>query len=120
MSKFEKGGIIGGQPHSTGGTKFVGSDGSVFEAERGEFLAVINKHDAQTAAAYSEINSRNGRKFAAGGIVVPNEVAQSSSINTDALEAMIKSITHIPVIVAEGDISRAQRSVKVAETKGDF
>jgi hypothetical protein len=69
--KLEDGGIIkaglgrviGGKPHSQGGTKFFGEDGSVFEAERGELLAVVNKHDTPLLSLLSSVNSIHGRPF---------------------------------------------------------
>lgn len=43
--KFEDGGSIdiGGKRHADGGTKFVGSDGTTFEAEAGEKLFIVNR-----------------------------------------------------------------------------
>jgi len=120
--KFEDGGIIGGRPHSMGGTTFQGSDGSAFEAERGEFIAVVNKHDAATAEAYSQINSKNGRPyFASGGTFTGSggggvDMGQMS----DIIRQAVREIGTIPVIVSETEITKTQRSVKVAETMGDF
>jgi len=43
--KFEDGGgiDIGGKRHSEGGTKFVGDDGTMFEAEIGEKIFIVNR-----------------------------------------------------------------------------
>lgn len=73
--KFEQGGLmeIGGQRHSAGGTKFVGEDGTTFEAERGELIGVMNR---RAAAHFMKFNNSfltggSGRRnyFDAGGIV---------------------------------------------------
>lgn len=73
--KFEQGGLmeIGGQRHAQGGTKFVGEDGTTFEAERGELIGVLNR---RAAAAFMRFNNRfitggSGRRnfFESGGIV---------------------------------------------------
>ncbi len=64
-----KQGIIGGNYHSSGGTKFYGSDGSFFEAERDELLTVVNRHDTKRLRGLSALNSTHGKPFyALGGI----------------------------------------------------
>ncbi|WP_421752926.1 hypothetical protein [Croceimicrobium sp.] len=61
-TKFEDGGLIeiGGRPHSQGGTKFFGEDGTTFEAERGEVLAVVNKRSAPMLKGLSSVNELGG------------------------------------------------------------
>lgn len=62
--------VIGGKPHSLGGTKFWGDDGSFFEAEQGELIAVVNKHNTSLLSKLSDINSWGGYGdpfFARGG-----------------------------------------------------
>lgn len=60
--KFEQGGTfeVGGKSHSSGGTKFVGEDGSAFEAERGELIAVVNKRSTSMLKALSAVNEMGG------------------------------------------------------------
>jgi hypothetical protein len=74
--KFEKGGLqeIGGNRHSDGGTKFVGEDGTRFEAEQGELIGVMNRNAARAFMNFnnaypsgSSITQPN--VFASGGIV---------------------------------------------------
>ena len=48
LAKFESGGLIGGQPHSQGGT--------VIEAERGEFVMSKNAVDSIGLEALSQMN----------------------------------------------------------------
>lgn len=64
-SKLAKGGLIhiGGNLHSAGGTTFTGTDGTVFEAEKDEVLAVVNRHDSKTLGHLSAINSVHGNPF---------------------------------------------------------
>jgi hypothetical protein len=123
--KFAEGGLIaGGRPHSQGGTKFVGSDGSAFEAEQGEYIAVVNKHDTPRLRQLSDINSRHGRSFygqpagsyfATGGIFQPNQNIGSG--NQEALiRAMVSQIGSIPVEVSLNEIeskSSLKRKVNV-------
>jgi len=119
LKQFADGGIIGGRPHSQGGTTFTGSDGSQFEAERGEFLAVVNRRDAATAEAYSQINSKHGNSyFADGGIVMPEASTQDGQLS--AMNAMRNELKDLRVYVVESDISNMQKHVQVVENEGDF
>jgi hypothetical protein len=72
--KMAKGGFveIGGKPHSQGGTKFYGEDGSAFEAEKGEGIAVVDKKKYKSVL--SELNGFSG---------FGNFAAQSSGLGTD-------------------------------------
>lgn len=56
----EKGFVIGGKPHSQGGTKFIGSDGSRFEAERDEAMIILNKRATDKMRYYSSLNYNSG------------------------------------------------------------
>lgn len=78
LGKFAGGGIpgasymnvIGGRSHESGGTKFYGEDGSMFEAEAGELIAVVNKHNTAMLSSLSDLNSYGGHGdpfFARGG-----------------------------------------------------
>ncbi|UAB85691.1 hypothetical protein INR75_06665 [Zunongwangia sp. SCSIO 43204] len=78
-AKFEKGGFmkIGGKRHSGGGTKFVGEDGTTFEAEQGELIGVINRNAAfmveQLNSQYPAGGAIKMQNYlAAGGIVTRN------------------------------------------------
>jgi len=69
--------LIGGNSHEAGGTTFVGSDGSKFEAEKDEAMFITKKGDS-TLQALAYINSLNGgrgldnvsRFYADGGSVL--------------------------------------------------
>lgn len=58
--KAERGMIIGGEPHSRGGTKFYGSDGTRFEAEKDEMLAIVNKRSVGTIGKLNALNMLKG------------------------------------------------------------
>jgi TP901 family phage tail tape measure protein len=71
--KMAKGGIIGGQSHTNGGTVFWGSDGSAFEAEKGEMLTIINKNSTDMLKTLSNINQMGGGipLMKEGGVSIP-------------------------------------------------
>lgn len=124
--KFAQGGIIGGKPHSQGGTTFQGTDGSVFEAERGEYLAIVNKKDANRAAMLDSINQTNGKpfntgiKFARGGIVVPKPVQNFGNDVDEIIRKTIREVARIPVVVTERDITNTQEKVRKLRVNGDL
>lgn len=82
--KFAKGGImqsVGGKSHAEGGTKGYFDDGTQIEVERGEVLAVVNKHNAPLLSMLSRVNAINGHGvpfFARGGIGFPNTTPSAS------------------------------------------
>lgn len=135
--KLAKGGMIGGKPHSQGGTIFKGSDGSIFEAERDEYLAIINKRDADRAQMFDQINQEHGkpfgytkyndggifhttiRQFDSGGKYEPRHDFERIDMN-DVIREAVNEIGQIPVVVAERDISTTQDRVRQVEVKGDM
>jgi len=127
--EFAKGGIIGGKPHSQGGTKFVGSDGSQFEAERDEYLAVVNKYDAPRAAMLDSINQKHGNPlfsnnsgyFARGGVMLPTPRDDFDRLETEEiLREAVQMIGEIPVVISERAITGTQKRVaRILET-GDL
>lgn len=123
----EKGIIIGGKPHSQGGTKFVGSDGTRFEAEKDELLTVVNKRSTAVLKNLSGWNSMNGwgvdffktsphnylqdGGFAARSVSSPviTQVEQQAAMN-----AALNSLNGKFVVLVE-DINSAQgKAVRVA------
>ena len=117
---YAKGGMIGGKPHSLGGTKFYGEDGSMFEAERGEAMFVLKKDATAEIAALGMINeSFGGRswtsapapKLAEGGEVAT--VPQTVDIEKQVDAAFQRT----PIYVRVGDIETGMtesRNVKQA------
>lgn len=86
--KFEKGGLqeIGGNLHSAGGTKFVGEDGTTFEAEQGELIGVMNRNAARVFMEFnnaypSNVTTTRPNVFASGGFI--NPTTTTSNVNLD-------------------------------------
>jgi hypothetical protein len=113
IPKYATGGlVVGGNSHATGGTKFVGSDGSQFEAERDEVLAIVNKHDSRTLRTLSDINSRHGKSFygqprgsyfASGGVFQPNKTI--GNVDTaKMIRDIVSQVGAIPVEVSLNEI----------------
>ncbi len=114
--KFEKGGlpiksgIIGGNPHSLGGTTFTGTDGSIFEAERGELLAVVNKRDTPLLSMLSQVNSIHGKPFfkdggtylADGGFAArASSQAVIDQVSSNIEMARIMALQPTPIVTVE-------------------
>jgi len=127
IPKAARGIVLGGQPHSQGGTKFVGSDGTRFEAERGELLTVVNKRSTAMLQSLSNLNQLGGgidffkhgglKHLADGGIAsrsmtVPINEQISSN---DAIREFVLNMPR-PVVVVQ-DINEAQGSVVEVETR---
>jgi hypothetical protein len=110
-SAYAKGGIIGGQSHAQGGTKFYGSDGSMFEAERGEAMFVLKKDATAEIAALSQINeSKGGRSFIAPSAAHLQEGGQAEGIN---ISKMINDeMQRTPVIVQLASIETGLTNYK--------
>ena len=105
--KFEKGGIqeIGGKRHSAGGTTFVGSDGTAFEAEKGEGIGILNR---SAYSSFMDFNNRFGSGqsssgfFQGGGIITQGVRTESQN-----LDAIVEAIQNQPQpIVAVEEIQR--------------
>jgi len=90
-TKFEKGGVFGGQLHSSGGTKGVFSDGTRVEVERGEAFVVVNRKNTPLLRTLSEVNARNGNgvpfmerggvlRFNTGGLTTLNTTPNSAGL----------------------------------------
>lgn len=84
---------IGGQRHSSGGTKFFGEDGTNFEAEKGEKMFILNRQaSAALGPLLSDINMQYGGAslsspasyLAAGGQVVRG--SQNRTIKTEVID----------------------------------
>jgi len=75
-TKFARGGIFGGRPHSAGGTRGYFDDGTQIEVEKDEMFAIINKRSTGLLRRLSAINQagggvplmERGGVFAAGGV----------------------------------------------------
>jgi hypothetical protein len=118
--------IIGGKPHSMGGTKFYGEDGTRFEAEKGELIAVVNKRDTPLLQQLSAVNSIHGKPYFRDGGVYSSHlvdggfalrastapVENSISTRNDIID-IVSSMPNPIVLVS--DINNGQeRNVKVS------
>jgi hypothetical protein len=120
-AKFEKGGIqeIGGQRHSAGGTKFYGEDGTMFEAERGEGIGILNRG---AYSAFMDFNNSFGSGksgnglFQGGGIITQGVKPQTTDMNQ-----VIDAIANLPapVVAVEEIQTVGQRYVNVKQN-ADF
>ena len=105
--KFEKGGIqeVGGNRHAQGGTKFVGSDGTTFEAERGEGIGVLNRGAFSAFMDFNNNHSSGGKStptfMAGGGIITQGVQSQSNGLDINSLIDIISSMPAPVVAVAE-------------------
>lgn len=109
---FAEGGslMIGGKSHSQGGTKFFGTDGTKFEAEKGEGLFILKKDATAEIAALSKINqsfggrpmTSMGRYMQEGGQI---DQAISANINPDVIkQAIIEGFENVTIITRVEDI----------------
>jgi hypothetical protein len=102
-AKFEKGGIqeIGGKRHSAGGTKFWGEDGTMFEAEAGEGIGILNRN---AFASFMDFNNSHlggrstGGFFQGGGIITQG--VRPETINIEGVVDAIASMPP-PVVAVE-------------------
>lgn len=121
-AKFEKGGLqeIGGNRHSAGGTKFIGEDGTAFEAEQGELIGVMNRNAARHFMAFNNSFSSGGgssfNNFASGGIV-SREIAQPG-LDIDVLVAKLAEANQAlpsPVVAVTDIITEGNNYAKVVQ-----
>lgn len=111
--KFAHGGAleIGGKSHAQGGTHFYGSDGTRFEAEKGENLYILNRRASAKINALSNINAAyGGTSFGAGKsyLATGGQVQRAtSSVNstTQLIRGITEAITKMPVVVTVEDIN---------------
>lgn len=131
QAKFAEGGevkgfTLRGKDHSQGGTKFVGSDGTRFEAQRGEGLFVLKREAHQDLLnQLSEQNTRFGgvslthqrpiRHAAQGGeIAVANLSTNSEGAND--IGRIVEAIQQLQVVVEVDEIANGlQRRAQVLE-----
>lgn len=109
VPKAEKGALfdIGGKRHSAGGTKFYGEDGTIFEAEQGELIGVLNRNAAQ---AFHGLNSM----FPAGGGTGVNYFATGGMVQRAVSSGVQGGSVQVPGV--EFDYDRlAQSNVQAFE-----
>jgi hypothetical protein len=119
--KFEKGGIqeIGGKRHSQGGTKFVGEDGTMFEAERGEGIGILNR---KAYSAFMDFNNTFGNGKSGGGVFQGGGIiTQGVRPQTLELTSLIDAVANMPapIVTVEEIQTVGNRYVKVKQS-ADF
>lgn len=109
ITKYAEGGdvvTIGGKPHSQGGTKFYGEDGTVVEMERGEGLFVL-KRDAHAdfIRQGSALNEKYGgrswfgqsqRHLALGGEINLSTPGNQAMLQTNIVDMIRAAISSMP------------------------
>lgn len=101
----EGGAVIGGKPHSEGGTQFWGSDGTRFEAERGEALFVMKKDATAEIAALSMINESHGGRSWTGRPSKHLQEGGSVDVGSVGVEKIVdEAIARTPIFVKVGDV----------------
>ena len=86
--KFEKGGLqeVGGKRHTQGGTKFIGEDGTAFEAEQGELIGVMNRNASRLFMEFNDSYGGGASKsnvFQTGGFVQRQFASNNTSVKID-------------------------------------
>ena len=124
--KFEQGGTmeVQGNRHSQGGTKFVGSDGTQFEAERGELIGVMNRSASDRFMSFNNAFGKRGTVGTSyaqnGGIIArgingaTNDIEQLANLTADLMAKM-----PAPIVTVE-DINRVRNAVMVIEDGASF
>jgi hypothetical protein len=111
--------MIGGKPHSQGGTKFWGSDGSMFEAEKDEAMFVLKKDAAAEINALSMLNeSHGGRSFRSGGRSHLADGGQVDTTQSGVNKMVDEAIQRTSIFVRVGDIETGMTNVKNARQAG--
>lgn len=115
--KFEKGGLqgIGGNRHSSGGTKFLGEDGTSFEAERGELIGVMSRQASEKFMDFNNKytdgtsfgNSLNLGKFEKGGTIAVGGDTNVSNSNKELANMISGSINKIKVVAIVDEIANS-------------
>jgi hypothetical protein len=113
---YAKGGIIGGKSHAQGGTQFIGSDGSRFEAEYGEVMFVLNKDATAEIAALSMINENHGgRSFG----VKSSHLQEGGEVDAKSIERTVdEAMQRTPIVVRVGDIETGLTEMQNVKSAG--
>lgn len=136
--KFERGGAVevGGELHSSGGTKYVGEDGNVFEVERGEKIYVLNRMASKHIDALGGLNmafggrswsdspiryAANGGQIQDGGFGIrqTSEQANNNVMVSELIKSVVSKMPTPVVSVVEIDRVRDKRSkaINISELK---
>lgn len=117
---YAKGGLmeIGGNRHYAGGTDFYGTDGTQFEAEKGEMIGVLNRNASR---AFMDFNNSFLRNSPASSSVIQNQVtgrndnAQLAQVITEAVRTGAAEGTAIGSAQGITEASAIRKVIKDAE-----
>ena len=124
--KFEDGGImeVGGNRHAQGGTKFVGSDGTRFEAEKGELIGVLNRSASRQFMSFNDAFGRKGSvgtNYAQNGGIIARGMGDSTADLQQLALLTADAVSQIPApIVTVEDINSVATRVNVIESGASF
>lgn len=124
--KFEDGGImeVGGNRHAQGGTKFVGSDGTRFEAEKGELIGVLNRSASRQFMSFNDAFGRKGQvgtSYAQNGGIIARGMGDSTADLQQLAILTADAVSQIPApIVTVEDINSVATRVNVIESGASF
>ena len=118
--KAAKGGIFGGNLHSSGGNRGVFEDGTQIEVERDEAFVVINRNSTAMMNRLSDLNvagggvdfsdgsNTSGSGFADGGIAVGG-ISNTVDEETTTASLVLDAINNMPApVVVVQDINDVQ------------
>ena len=120
---------IGGNLHTSGGTTFQGSDGTTFEAERGEKLFVVNRKSSKMLSALAEVNNYGRRNrtalrsnyLADGGFVARQSFSNvQTTVQNQQLQDLMLSFASRPVITQVSELQRVTDKVALNKAKATF
>jgi len=124
--KFEKGGIqeVGGKRHSQGGTKFYGEDGTMFEAEAGEGIGVLNRGAFASFMGFNNRHSSGGIStptFMQGGGIITQGISTSQIDINQLANLTIEAVRNLPPPqVAVTDIHRESNNLAEVVSGANF
>jgi hypothetical protein len=124
--KFEQGGTmeVGGNRHAQGGTKFVGSDGTRFEAEKGELIGVLNRSASRQFMAFNDAfggKGQIGTSYAQTGGIIARGMGDSTADLQQLALLTADAVSQIPApVVTVEDINSVATRVNVIESGANF
>lgn len=118
--RADKEGLVGGRPHSQGGTKYYGEDGHVVELEQNERWFVLNKSASGKINALSDLNVKHGgvdfgtkTRYAQLGGQIETRIASNNIREQQEFGRVVANeLRNLPnpVVLVE-DINTGQRNV---------
>ena len=128
VAKAERGIILGGNPHSRGGTQISANGVPLFEAEKDELLAVVNKKNTKLLNNLNALNTFGGngdsffargglKSFADGGVAL-SSLSGGVEQSQKQLNETIAAIQSMPnPVVAVQDINEIQSDTRRTEVR---